>query len=116
MAWANPAAPAAVPTPTPTVDPRDAQIAGLTAQAASLTQQLADAKAGQVVSLAQVAALQAQLATAQTSLAAVTARGAKYVGGLNTVITLGTAANAKKQGPTKADMSGVITAAKTALQ
>lgn len=71
-------APAAV-----TPDPRDAQVATLTAslasatsaqaadaaQVASLTQQLSDAKAAQTVNLAQVATLQGQLTTAQAALA-----------------------------------------------
>ncbi len=103
MAWANQAAP--IPPP----DQCPALLVAANAQVASLTQQLADAKAGWQVSLSQVAALQAQLATA-------TANATKYSAGLNTVISLGTTALARRRGPTAADVTAIVAAARTALR
>jgi hypothetical protein len=82
-----------VVAPTP-VDPRDAQIAALTTQ------------------LAQAAETATQLSA---GLVSVTATSGRYASALGTVIVLGTADNAKRQGPTKADMAAVILTAKTAL-
>jgi hypothetical protein len=73
--------------PVPVADPRDAQIAALSAQVA------ADAAAASQLS----------------------AMASGYAAGLQKVIALGTADNAKRQGPTKTDMAAVILTAKTAL-
>jgi hypothetical protein len=62
--------------------------------------------------LAQAAETATQLSA---GLATVTATSGRYASALGTVIVLGTAANAKRQGPTKADMAAVILTAKTAL-
>jgi hypothetical protein len=62
--------------------------------------------------LAQAAETASQL---KTGLATVTATSGRYASALGTVIVQGSTANAKRQGPTKADMAGVILTAKTAL-
>lgn len=48
-------------------------------------------------------------------ISALTAQAGRYAGGLQAVIVKGAAANAKRAGPTKADMAAVIATAKTAL-
>jgi hypothetical protein len=83
--------PEAPPAPT---DPRDTQVTALQTQ------------------LAQAAETATQLSA---GLATVTATSGRYAIALQTEIALGTTANAKRQGPTKADMAGVILTAKTAL-
>lgn len=82
------------PAPAPAPDPRDARIADLEAQ------------------LAQAAGVSADLAA---KLTAANARGARFAAALQTVIAQGTAANAKRQGPTKSDVAAIIAGAKAAL-